>query len=58
MEAVIEFVKEYPFLYDMTGPDYKDQKEKDKIWDETGEKLRVMPLIPRDLCIAHTRSHE
>jgi hypothetical protein len=25
-EAVIECVKEYPILYDMTRPDYKDQK--------------------------------
>jgi hypothetical protein len=24
-EAVIECVKEYPILYDMTRPDYKDQ---------------------------------
>jgi hypothetical protein len=43
--AVIECVTEYPILYDMTRPDYKDQKM-DKVWDEICVKLRVMPLIP------------
>jgi hypothetical protein len=37
-EAATECVKEYPILYDMTRPDYKDQKKKYKIWDEIGEK--------------------
>jgi hypothetical protein len=36
VEAVIECIK------DMTRPDYKDQKMKDKIWNETGKKLHVM----------------
>jgi hypothetical protein len=55
-EAVIECVKEYPILHDMTRPDCKDQKKKDKIWDETGEKLCVMPLIPTDLHMTRTCS--
>jgi hypothetical protein len=48
-EAVIECVKEYPILYDVTRPDYKDKKENDKIWDEIGEKFSVMPPVPTDL---------
>jgi hypothetical protein len=58
MKAVTEWIKEYPTLYDTMRPDYKDQKNKDKIWDGIGEKLRVMPLIPNDLRMAHTSSHE
>jgi hypothetical protein len=55
-EAVIECIKEYPIPYDMMRPDCKDQKLKDKIWDETDENLCVMPLIPTDLHMAHTCS--
>jgi hypothetical protein len=50
-EAVIECVKEYPVLYDMTRPDYK---KKGKIWDEIREKLGVMTIIPTHLRIART----
>lgn len=38
-EQLIEKVKEYPILYDLSHADYKNVRKKDKVWDEIGAAL-------------------
>ncbi|CAG9856307.1 unnamed protein product [Phyllotreta striolata] len=38
-EAIIEFVKKYPILYDLKHDDYKNIRKKEKIWNEIGNEL-------------------
>lgn len=38
-EQLIEIVKNYPVLYDLSHPEYKNTKKKDKIWDEIASKF-------------------
>lgn len=35
-ELFIEKVREYPILYDLKNPHYKNLRKKDKIWDLIG----------------------
>ncbi|KAH1023868.1 uncharacterized protein LOC109546096 [Dendroctonus ponderosae] len=38
-KQLIESVKEYPILYDCSHGDFKNFKQRDKVWDEIGLKL-------------------
>lgn len=40
-EKLIEFVKQYPILFDLSHKDYKNVRIKDKIWEEIGIQLKV-----------------
>uniref|UniRef100_A0A6P7GYP1 Uncharacterized protein LOC114348126 n=1 Tax=Diabrotica virgifera virgifera TaxID=50390 RepID=A0A6P7GYP1_DIAVI len=39
-EKLIELVKKYPILYDLSHEDYKNIRKKDKIWDEIGQEMK------------------
>jgi len=39
MEKLIEVVKNYPIIYDMSHRDYKNIRKKNKIWDEIGNEI-------------------
>ncbi|VEN47629.1 unnamed protein product [Callosobruchus maculatus] len=39
-ERIIEAVKKYPILYDISDPDHKSIRKKDKVWDEIGFELQ------------------
>lgn len=38
-ELLIEIVRKYPILYDLSHEDYKNIRKKDKIWIEIGKEL-------------------
>lgn len=38
-EQLIEAVKKYKILYDLSDPGYKNNRSKNKIWDEIGVSL-------------------
>ena len=38
-EKLIQLVKNYRILYDLSHENYKNVKKKDKIWDEIGKEL-------------------
>lgn len=38
-EQLIEKVKEYPILYDLSHKDYKNVRKKDKIWDDIAAEM-------------------
>ncbi|XP_071051346.1 uncharacterized protein [Onthophagus taurus] len=38
-EKLIELVKIYPILYNLSHEDYKNNSKKDKVWDQIGLKL-------------------
>lgn len=40
-EMLIEFVKKYPILYDLSHEDYKNIRKKDKLWDEIGQEIHT-----------------
>lgn len=40
-EKIIEAVKYYPILYDLSHPDYKNIRKKNEIWDEMGKSLII-----------------
>jgi len=40
MEKLIELVKIYPILYDLSHEDYKNVKKKDKAWEQIGVELK------------------
>ncbi|XP_050503569.1 uncharacterized protein LOC126882637 [Diabrotica virgifera virgifera] len=39
MERIIELVRKYPILYDLSHEDYKNVRKKDKIWTRIGEEI-------------------
>ena len=39
-EKLIELVKNYPIMYDLSHDDYKNVRKKDKVWDSIGLELR------------------
>ncbi|XP_050502175.1 transcription factor Adf-1-like [Diabrotica virgifera virgifera] len=39
-EKLIELVKKYLILYDLSHEDYKNIRKKDKIWDEIGQEMK------------------
>ena len=39
-EKLIELIKKYPILYDLSHEEYKNVRKKDKAWDEIGEELK------------------
>lgn len=41
IELLIEKVKQCPVIYDLSHPDYKNVKGKNKIWDEIGKELET-----------------
>jgi hypothetical protein len=40
MEKLIEFVKIYPILYDLSHEDYKNVRKKDNVWEQIGVELK------------------
>ncbi|KAI4465827.1 madf domain transcription factor [Holotrichia oblita] len=40
-EKLIEYVKKYNILYDLCHPDYKNNRAKNKIWDEIGDVMKI-----------------
>lgn len=38
-ELLIESVREYPFLYDVSDPGYHDNRKKDNAWQRISEKF-------------------
>lgn len=38
-ERLIEMVRSYPMLYDLSHEDYKSLRKKDRIWSEIGKEL-------------------
>ncbi|KAI4465982.1 alcohol dehydrogenase transcription factor myb/sant-like [Holotrichia oblita] len=40
-EKLIEYVKKYNILYDLSHPDYKNNRAKNKIWDEIGDIMKI-----------------
>ncbi|KAH1000576.1 hypothetical protein HUJ04_012885, partial [Dendroctonus ponderosae] len=40
-EMLIELVKKYPILYDLSHEDYKNIRKKDKLWDKIGQELHI-----------------
>ena len=38
-KKLIEFVKIYPILYDLSHEDYKNVRKKDKVWEQIGVEL-------------------
>lgn len=39
MEKLIEIVRKYPILYDLSHEDYKNIRKKDNVWDTIGEEI-------------------
>ena len=39
-EKLIELVKIYPILYDLSHKDYKNVRKKDKVWEQIGVELK------------------
>ena len=39
-EKLIELVKIYPILYDLSHEDYKNVRKKDKAWEQIGVELK------------------
>ena len=39
-EKLIELVKVYPILYDLSHEDYKNVRKKDKAWEQIGAELK------------------
>jgi len=39
-EKLIELVKIYPILYDLSYEDYKNMRKKDKAWEQIGVELK------------------
>jgi len=39
-EKLIELVKIYPILYDLSHEDYKNVRKKDKVWEQIGVELK------------------
>ncbi|KAL1493642.1 hypothetical protein ABEB36_009341 [Hypothenemus hampei] len=39
MEKIIELVRKYPILYDLSHEDYKNTRKKDKVWSTIGEEI-------------------
>ncbi|KAL5239431.1 hypothetical protein ACI65C_006841 [Semiaphis heraclei] len=67
VEQLIAIVKEYPILYDMTLPEFKDTRKKDYIWDhkisvkmngENGEILKSKWKNLRDTYQKHLRANK
>lgn len=38
-EILITLVSQYPLLYNLNLEDYKNNRKKDNVWSEIGEKL-------------------
>ncbi|KAJ8934440.1 hypothetical protein NQ318_003835 [Aromia moschata] len=38
-EKLIELVKKYPILYDLSHEEYKNVRKKDKVWEQIGAEL-------------------
>lgn len=38
-EKLVEIIKKYSIIYDLTHPDYKNIRKKDKVWEEIGLEL-------------------
>lgn len=41
VERIIEIVRNYPILYDLSHEDYKNVKKKDRTWSEIGKQLNA-----------------
>jgi len=39
-EKLIESVKIYPILYDLSHEDYKNVRKKDKAWEQMGVRIK------------------
>lgn len=39
-EKLIELVKIYPILYDLSHEDYKNVRKKDNVWEQIGVELK------------------
>ena len=39
-EKLIELVKIYPILYDLSHEDYKNVRKKEKVWEQIGVELK------------------
>lgn len=40
-EQLIEIVREYKYLYDLSNKKYSDNQKKDQAWNEIGVKLKI-----------------
>lgn len=41
IEILIDKVKKYPIIYDLSHPNYKNIRDKNKVWDEIGKELNT-----------------
>lgn len=48
-EKLIEFVREYKYLYDLSDKRYSDNQKKDQAWNEIGIKLQRDGKYPQIL---------
>lgn len=53
MERFVEVVRQFPFLYDKTCPEFTDKRAKMNRWDIIGSKFALSGECFRPFVIAH-----